>query len=209
MTGERLVSVGRPMLNGDLRVVVPGGGPADEVPPGEVGEVLITSPSLAAGIWDDPELTAKSFVEDGERRWWRSRDLGRLDSEGFLFIAGRADDMIISGGINIMPARIEDVLLRHRGRGRMRGGGCPGSGMGRAGRGLRRAPPIRRSTRAPSTGTCATASSAAYQRPRAYSFVDELPRTRTNKVNRRILRERATQPSVATDAGAAPALPKP
>ena len=72
MVGERLVSVGRPMLNGDLRVVVPGGGPADEVPPGAVGEILVTSPSLAAGIFDDPALTAKAFVADGDRRWWRS-----------------------------------------------------------------------------------------------------------------------------------------
>src|SRR4029079_5469825 len=65
MVGERLVSVGRPLLNGDLRVVVPGGGPADEVPPGEVGEILVSSPSLAAGIWRDPEATAASFIVDG------------------------------------------------------------------------------------------------------------------------------------------------
>ncbi len=115
MIGDRLVSVGRPLLNGDLRLVVPGGGPADEVPPGEVGEILISSPSLAAGIWRDPEATAASFIVDGDRRWWRSRDLGRIDAGGYLYLEGRRDDMIISGGINIMPARVEEVLLAHRG----------------------------------------------------------------------------------------------
>src|SRR5579872_3124223 len=58
MVGERLVSVGRPLVNGDLRVVAPGGGPRDEVAPGESGEILISSPSLAAGVWGDPEATA-------------------------------------------------------------------------------------------------------------------------------------------------------
>ena len=115
MIGDRLVSVGRPLLNGDLRVVVPGGGPADEVPPGEVGEILVSSPSLAVGIWRDPEATAASFIIDGDRRWWRSRDLGRIDAGGYLYLEGRRDDMIISGGINIMPARVEEVLLAHRG----------------------------------------------------------------------------------------------
>ena len=115
MTGDRLVSVGRPLLNGDMRVVVPGGSPTDEVASGEVGEILISSPSLAAGIWRDPEATAASFILDGDRRWWRSRDLGRIDAGGYLYLEGRRDDMIISGGINIMPARVEEVLLAHRG----------------------------------------------------------------------------------------------
>src|SRR5665213_2035827 len=111
MVGARLTSVGRPMLNGDLRVVAPGGSPNDEVPRGEAGEILVTSPSLAAAIWDDPVLTAKAFVKAGGRCWWRSGDLGRLDADGFLFIEGRHDDMIISGGINIMPAPVEEALL--------------------------------------------------------------------------------------------------
>src|SRR5581483_3800211 len=85
----------------------------DEVPPGDIGEILISSPSLAAGIWRDPEATAAAFIPDGERLWWRSRDLGRVDAGGYLYLEGRRDDMIISGGINIMPARVEEVLLAH------------------------------------------------------------------------------------------------
>ena len=197
MVGERLTSVGRPMLNGDLRIVVPGGGPHDEVPPGEVGEVLITSPSLAAGIWDDPELTAKTFVEDGDRRWWRSRDLGRLDADGFLTIEGRHDDMIISAGINIMPGRVEAVLLCHPGVAECAVVGIVHPEWGEE---------VQAFVVAADPGLDADALDryakaselSPYQRPRAYTFVAELPRTATNKVSRKILREWATQAAGAT-----------
>jgi long-chain acyl-CoA synthetase len=188
MTGERLVSVGRPLLNGDMRVVVPGGSPTDEVPSGEVGEILISSPSLAAGIWRDPEATAASFILDGDRRWWRSRDLGRIDAGGYLYLEGRRDDMIISGGINIMPARVEEVLLAHRGVAECAVVGVPDAEWGeRVQAFIVRADPaldaaaldlhVRGSDLSP------------YQRPRTYAFVTELPRTPTNKVLRRALRD--------------------
>ena len=135
MLGDRLVSVGRPLVNSEVRVVTPGGTPGESVPDGEVGEVLVSSPSLAAEIWGDPEATAAAFVIDGERRWWRSRDLGRFDNGGYLYLEGRRDDMIISGGINIMPARVEDVLLAHPGVAECAvvGAKC---GMGRRGAGF-------------------------------------------------------------------------
>jgi long-chain acyl-CoA synthetase len=190
MIGERLVSVGRPMLNGDLRVVVPGGDPRDEVARGETGEILISSPSLAVGIWRDPETTAATFVSDGDRRWWRSRDLGRIDAGGYLYLEGRHDDMIISGGINVMPARIEEVLLAHKGVAECAVVGVPDAEWGeRVQAFIVRGDPaldetalelhIRGSDLSP------------YQRPRVYSFVAELPRTSTNKVLRRVLRETA------------------
>jgi long-chain acyl-CoA synthetase len=188
MTGERLVSVGRPLLNGDMRVVVPGGSPTDEVRSGEVGEILISSPSLAAGIWRDLEATAASFILDGDRRWWRSRDLGRIDAGGYLYLEGRRDDMIISGGINIMPARVEEVLLAHRGVAECAVVGVPDAEWGeRVQAFIVRADPaldaaaldlhVRGSDLSP------------YQRPRTYAFVTELPRTPTNKVLRRALRD--------------------
>jgi long-chain acyl-CoA synthetase len=190
MTGERLVSVGRPLLNGDMRVVVPGGGPADEVRPGEVGEILISSPSLAAGIWRDPEATAASFILDGDRRWWRSRDLGRIDAGGYLYLEGRRDDMIISGGINIMPARVEEVLLAHRGVAECAVVGVPDAEWGeRVQAFIVRTDPA---LDAAALDQHVRASDLSpYQRPRAYAFVTELPRTPTNKVLRRALREAA------------------
>jgi len=190
MIGERLVSVGRPMLNGDLRVVVPGGDPRDEVPRGETGEILISSPSLAVGIWRDPETTAATFVSDGDRRWWRSRDLGRIDAGGYLYLEGRHDDMIISGGINVMPARIEEVLLAHKGVAECAVVGVPDAEWGeRVQAFIVRGDPALDET---SLELHVRASDLSpYQRPRVYSFVAELPRTSTNKVLRRVLRETA------------------
>jgi long-chain acyl-CoA synthetase len=192
MIGERLVSVGRPLLNGDLRVVVPGGGPADEVPPGEAGEILISSPSLAAGIWRDPEATAASFIVDGDRRWWRSRDLGRLDAGGYLYLEGRRDDMIISGGINIMPARVEEVLLAHRGVGECAVVGVPDPEWGERVQAfvVRADPALDAKMLELHVGA---SDLSPYQRPRVYTFVAELPRTSTNKVLRRVLREAAVR----------------
>jgi len=198
MVGERLISVGRPLLNGDLRVVVPGGDPQDEVAPGETGEILISSPSLAAGIWRDPAATAASFVTDGDRRWWRSRDLGRIDAGGYLYLEGRRDDMIISGGINIMPARVEEVLLSHVGVAECAVVGVPHPEWGEEvqafivrGDPTLDAASLERHVRA--------SDLSSYQRPRVYTFVSELPRTSTNKVLRRVLRETALG---STDAAA-------
>ncbi len=190
MVGERLLSVGRPMLNGELRVVTPGGAPHDEVAPGETGEILVSSPSLAAGIWRDPEATAATFVTDGDRRWWRSRDLGRLDADGYLYLEGRHDDMIISGGINIMPARVEEVLLAHRGVAECAVVGVPHPEWGEEVQAfIVRGDPM---LDAAALELHVRASDLSpYQRPRVYTFVAELPRTSTNKVLRRVLRETA------------------
>ena len=203
MIGERLVSVGRPLLNGDLRVVVPGGGPGDEVASGETGEILVSSPSLAVGIWRDPAATTLSFVADGDRRWWRSRDLGRLDAGGYLYLEGRRDDMIISGGINIMPARVEEVLLAHRGVAECAVVGVPDPEWGEQVQAF-----VVRGDPALDAATLdrhiRASELSPYQRPRAYTFVAELPRTSTNKVLRRALREAAMRAAAPSDSETAP-----
>ncbi len=200
MVGDRLISVGRPLVNGDLRVVVPGGRPDQEVAPGEVGEVLISSPSLAAGIWRDPEATAGSFITDGDRRWWRSRDLGRLDADGYLYLEGRRDDMIISGGINIMPARVEDILLAHSGVAECAVVGVPHPEWGEEVQAFVVRRDLNLDTQSIERHVGASDLSP-YQRPRVYHFVAELPRTSTNKVLRRVLREQALRkPQADADA---------
>jgi long-chain acyl-CoA synthetase len=190
MLGERLISVGRPLVNSEIRIVTPGGKPDQPVPAGDVGEVLISSPSLAAEIWGDPEATAAAFVIDGDRRWWRSRDLGRMDDGGYLYLEGRRDDMIISGGINIMPARVEDVLLAHPGVAECAVVGVPSPEWGEEVQAfiVGRDPKL---DAAAMEGHVRSSELSAYQRPRVYHFVGELPRTSTNKVLRRTLRETA------------------
>jgi fatty-acyl-CoA synthase len=190
MLGERLISVGRPLVNSDIRVVTPGGKPDQSVPTGQVGEVLISSPSLAAEIWADPEATTAAFVVEGNRRWWRSRDLGRLDADGYLYLEGRRDDMIISGGINIMPARVEDVLLAHPGVAECAVVGVPSAEWGEEVQAfiVGRDPKL---DAAAIDVHVRGSELSPYQRPRVYHFVGELPRTSTNKVLRRTLRETA------------------
>ena len=189
MTGERFTSVGRPMINTEIRVVTPSGGPTDEVERGELGEILLSSPTLAAGVWRSPELTAEGFLQDGERRWWRSRDLGRLDAGGFLYIEGRSDDMIISGGINIHPARVEEVLLQHQRIKECAVIGIPDPEWGQQVQafvvtkdGALSGEELDKFVRA--------SELSGFQRPRAYFFLSELPRTATEKLNRRVLRDR-------------------
>jgi len=101
-----LTSCGRETPHAEIRIVDDEG---TELPPGEVGEIVIRCESNALGYWNNPEQTARTFRPDG---LW-SGDLGRLDAEGYLHIEGRRTDMIISGGFNVYPAELERVLGGH------------------------------------------------------------------------------------------------
>ncbi|WP_406412748.1 acyl-CoA synthetase [Streptomyces sp. NBC_01614] len=99
-------SAGVPHFFSDVRVVGPDLAPVDV---GETGEVVVRGPHVMPGYWGLPEETAASFA-DG---WFRSGDAARTDEDGYVFIVDRIKDMIISGGENIYPAEIEDLLLAH------------------------------------------------------------------------------------------------
>lgn len=79
------------------------------LPEGEVGEIVAKSDGQMSGFWNNPEATAERIV-DG---WVKTGDLGKLDRNGYLYVVDRADDMIISGGFNIWPAEIENVIANH------------------------------------------------------------------------------------------------
>lgn len=97
-------SVGRPFKNVQVKIAHPSTG--EELPAGEVGEVLIKSPYLFKGYLHNPEATAKVLI-DG---WYHMGDAGRLDPEGFLYISGRYKEMILVGGDNVYPIEVEDVI---------------------------------------------------------------------------------------------------
>ncbi|MFD7818120.1 long-chain fatty acid--CoA ligase [Streptomyces sp. NPDC059785] len=99
-------SAGVPHFFSDVRVVRPDLTPAA---PGETGEVIVRGPHVMPGYWGLPEETAAVFA-DG---WFRSGDAARVDEDGYVFIVDRIKDMIISGGENIYPAEVEDLLLAH------------------------------------------------------------------------------------------------
>ena len=183
---EKIQSIGKPMLNSEARVVQPGGDADDEVPVGEEGEIIIKGPSRAVQMWNDPALSRKVFRGD----WWYSGDLGHMDDEGYLYIHGRVDDMIITGGINVMPAPIEDLLLSHEHVHECAVVGLPDPEWGQR-----------------ITAFIIVASSeliaehlhefvkasdlANYQRPKEFRFVTELPRGSSGKTSRKILRDQA------------------
>jgi long-chain acyl-CoA synthetase len=103
-----LRSAGRPFTSVQLRVVHPDTG--EHAAPGEVGEVWTRSPYNMAGYWAKPDETAATIDADG---WLRTGDAGYFDAEGYLFLHDRIKDMIVSGGENIYPAEVENVLLSH------------------------------------------------------------------------------------------------
>jgi fatty-acyl-CoA synthase len=99
-------SAGRPVWSSQIRIEDDAG---NALPAREIGEIVLRSPAVTAGYWDQPELTREAIV-DG---WLHTGDLGYLDDEQFMFIVGRKKDMIISGGMNIYPSEIEEVLREH------------------------------------------------------------------------------------------------
>lgn len=105
---ERLHAAGIAMPGVELRITDLGTG--DALPAGTVGEVWIRSTQVMAGYWNRPEETAQAITADG---WFRSGDAGYLDDDGYLFISDRVKDMVISGGENVYPAEIENVLHEH------------------------------------------------------------------------------------------------
>jgi acyl-CoA synthetase (AMP-forming)/AMP-acid ligase II len=96
--GDRLLSCGQPAVDADVRL--------DEA----TGEILVRGPFAAAGYVGDDALSAATFDADG---WVRTRDVGRFDDEGFLYLVDRTSDMIVTGGYNVYPREVEDALSAH------------------------------------------------------------------------------------------------
>ncbi|MHC4393898.1 MAG: class I adenylate-forming enzyme family protein, partial [Planctomycetota bacterium] len=104
--GVAAQSVGQPVFGTDVEIVDQDNQP---LPAGSVGRIRYRGPSVAIGFYKNPEASAEAFA-DG---WFLPGDLGRLDEDGFLYLAGRAKDMIVRGGVNVYPEEIEQVLCGH------------------------------------------------------------------------------------------------
>ncbi|HXA37275.1 MAG TPA: class I adenylate-forming enzyme family protein [Steroidobacteraceae bacterium] len=110
---RKISSVGKPFLGTDLRII---GEDDREVPRGETGEIVGSSPLLMAGYHgNDAASSEVTWTDPHGARWLRTGDIGRLDSDGFLYVVDRKKDMILSGGQNIYPADIEAVMRAHPG----------------------------------------------------------------------------------------------
>ena len=102
----RLASAGRPLMDYEVRIVTTEGRGAAI---GEMGEIVVRSEAMTSGYWELPEETART-IRDG---WLYTGDFGRVDEAGYVFIVDRKNDMIISGGKNIYPREIEEVIYTH------------------------------------------------------------------------------------------------
>ena len=153
-----------------------------ELPPGEVGEIVTRSDCVMAGYWDNPQATAKTL----RGGWLHTGDVGSLDAEGFLTIRDRSKDMIISGGSNVYPREIEEVLLRHPAVAE-----CSVEG--------RRHPEwgeevvafvvARGAVEKAELDALCLDNIARFKRPREYRFVDSLPKNNYGKVLKTELRK--------------------
>jgi 2-furoate---CoA ligase len=187
---------GRPGLFGRVRVVRPDperrGSPDDVVPRGETGELIVSldSPEAFGGYWRRPDADARA-IRGG---WYFTGDLVYEDGDGDLYTVGRVDDMIISGGENIHPVEVEEVLARHPGVAEACVVGLPDERLGQIVAAFvvpRAAGDLSATLTADDLdGFCRRAPDfASFKRPRRWEIVDALPKSPTGKLLRRRLVE--------------------
>ena len=178
---ERLGSAGIARSDVEVRVVE-----ADDrdLPPGEIGEVLVRGDVVMRGYWHNPQASAETL----RGGWLHTGDLGAFDADGFLTLKDRSKDMIISGGSNIYPREIEEVLLRHPGVLEVSVVGRPHRDWGEEVVAFV-VPRPEATVAAEELDRLCLDSIARYKRPRAYFFVDSLPKNNYGKVLKTTLRQ--------------------
>jgi malonyl-CoA/methylmalonyl-CoA synthetase len=193
--GERRPgTVGFPLPGVELRVADPATG--TELPTGEVGQIEVRGPNLFQGYWRMPEKTAEEMRADG---FFQTGDLGRIDADGYVHIVGRAKDLIISGGYNIYPKEIEQVLDAQPGVQESAVIGVPCPDFGEAVLGLVVATPGHRPDLDAAMDAVRQAL-ARFKHPRRLILVDALPRNSMGKVQKNVLRETHAE-AVSSPAG--------
>jgi acyl-CoA synthetase (AMP-forming)/AMP-acid ligase II len=178
---EIMGSVGLPRANVEVRV-------ADErdraLPTGEIGEVLVRGEVVMTGYWRNPSATAETL----RGGWLHTGDMGAFDDQGFLTLKDRSKDMIISGGSNIYPREVEEVLLRHPGVFEVSVIGRPHPDWGEEVVACVVPRPEQRIS-AEELDTLCLSAIARFKRPRGYVFLDTLPKNNYGKVLKTELRK--------------------
>ena len=153
-------------------------------PTGEVGEIWVRGPQIMLGYWNNEAATRESIDDDG---WFRSGDAGYLDADGYLYIHDRVKDMIVSGGENVYPAEVENVLMKHPGIADVAVIGVPHEKWGETAKAI--------VVRAPDTEATpeeiiafSRQHLAKFKCPTSVDFVDVLPRNPSGKVLKKDLR---------------------
>lgn len=186
-------SAGKPAYNHEIRIVQPNeNGPSEPdaiLKPGQVGEIIVKGPCMMAGYFNREDATEKALYKG----WYHSSDLGYMDEDGYLYVADRVDDMIISGGENIYPREVEDVLHEHESVQDVAVLGIPDEKWGESVLAfiVTQNPEL---TAEELEKFCkGNDKLAGYKRPRHYQFVNELPRNASGKIQKFLLREQRVE----------------
>ncbi|MFC0106285.1 class I adenylate-forming enzyme family protein [Kibdelosporangium aridum] len=179
----RLASAGRVSPFVEVKLVDETG---TEVPRGEVGEIVVRGEQTMMGYWGRPDATTEMIDADG---WVATGDLGRLDDDGFLYIVDRKKDMVVTGGFNVYPTEIEQVVSRLPAVAEVAVIGVPDETWGES---LKAVVVIRdgHGLTADEVVAVCTENLAGYKKPRSVEFVAELPKTGSGKIMRRALRDK-------------------
>ena len=174
------LSVGVPVSDVDMRIIDEQG---NDVPIGEVGEVLIRSPGVVKGYWQQPDETAHAIV-NGELR---TGDIGFMDEKGWLYLIDRKKDLIIASGYKVWPREVEDVLYKHAAVREAAVIGVPDEYRGEAVKAFVSLKPDAIAREEELINYCRELL-AAYKRPAAIEILDDLPKSPSGKILKRELR---------------------
>lgn len=177
---RKLGSAGKAMMHTAIRIVDDEG---RDVAPDSIGELLIKGPNITPGYWNKPEATESAFT-DG---WLHTGDAARQDEEGFIYIVDRWKDMYISGGENVYPAEVENVLFQLPQVADAAIIGVPNERWGEVGMAIIVRKPDQPLVEADVIQHC-LGRLAKFKVPQSVAFVDVLPRNATGKVLKRELR---------------------
>jgi len=177
---RKMASAGRVCPRAEIKIVDKDGG---ELPTGQVGEIIARGPQIMKGYFKNPKATAQK-IKDG---WFYTGDLGRFDEDGYLYILGRADDMIITGGMNVYPSELENILIAHEKVAEAAVVGMPDRERGQALKAVV-VPKVGEEISKRELMKFCRGRIANFKLPKDIEFRDSLPRSRTGKVAKRELK---------------------
>jgi acyl-CoA synthetase (AMP-forming)/AMP-acid ligase II len=178
---KRLSSIGREVTIARVLIMDEEG---KFLPPGQIGEIVVQSEMNMKGYWKKPEATAETL----RGGWLHTRDMGYMDEEGYIYLVDRKDDMIVSGGFNIYPKEVEDVLYGHPAVLEAAVFGVPDEKWGEAVKAAVSLRPGMQATEEEIIEHCKK-HLASYKKPKSVDFMKDLPKSLYGKILRRQLKD--------------------
>jgi len=178
---RKIGSAGKALMHTEIKIV---NDDNQEVAANEVGELLIRGPNITPGYWNNPVATEKTFIDD----WLKTGDAARFDDEGFVYIVDRSKDMYISGGENVYPAEVENIIYQLPQIAEAAVIGVPDARWGETGKAVIVLKPNEALSEEDIIGHCLQ-NLAKFKIPASVEFISALPRNATGKVLKRTLRD--------------------